>query len=173
MADDDRVTLNVSEKDVLCGRGTHSNRHPGNRLFRRLVDANKDLYSSFSAAHKTLLAISVVQTIHHLGGKFLQKRKEDFVEVSTKHACTKTAQALRELGPSRKLNGQTTQSPLNKIFEKPAEKEYTLCTSLTADVVKRNLSKHSVNSPPMLPLDSFLLEIDSDGHLYDTLLQGF
>lgn len=86
-----------SKNDVLCGRGGLSNNHPGNRLFRRLVNVNKALYQqSLSPTHKQMVALSIVEAIRNHGGRFIRKQNGDWVEISTKEASIKTSQALRE-----------------------------------------------------------------------------
>jgi hypothetical protein len=90
-------TMTVTESDVLCGRGGLSHQHPGNRMFRRLVNENKHIYQKCdNSAHKHLLTVSVVSSIRRLGGRFLRKQGAIWKKASHKEACLKTSQALRE-----------------------------------------------------------------------------
>jgi hypothetical protein len=89
--------MTVTDSDVLWGRGGHSNQHPGNRMFRRIVNENKHIYQKCdNSTHKHLLTVSVVSSIRRLGGRFLRKQGASWTEASNKEACLKTSQALRE-----------------------------------------------------------------------------
>lgn len=91
---------------VLCGRGERTNRHPGNKSFRRLVDINKSLYHSSDRRKKGLIATSIVQAIfcQDPPGSFIREDKKSglWVDVGIKQAIKKTSQALRENAPERK-----------------------------------------------------------------------
>jgi hypothetical protein len=91
------IIVDVNANDVLCGRGGLSNRHPGNRLFRRLVDHNKQNHqNSISSSYKHFMAVSIITAIERKGGRFLRKENKSWVRVLPKVAHRKTAQALRE-----------------------------------------------------------------------------
>lgn len=84
--------------DVLCGRGGLINKHPGNVVYRKVVDYNKPFYQSVHKKHRILVSQSIVQSILKLGGRFLimgQKGKS-WMEIGYKRAVQKTSQALRE-----------------------------------------------------------------------------
>ena len=100
----------LKDADVVCGRGGLANKHPGNRLFRRIVSENKQYYQkSMNASHKQLLVISIVMAIQKHGGRFMKKEKKKnncggagggtsgWIEIPNNEANSKTAQALREL----------------------------------------------------------------------------
>eukprot|EP00546_Thalassionema_frauenfeldii_P008237 CAMPEP_0178914988 /NCGR_PEP_ID=MMETSP0786-20121207/11757_1 /TAXON_ID=186022 /ORGANISM="Thalassionema frauenfeldii, Strain CCMP 1798" /LENGTH=298 /DNA_ID=CAMNT_0020588009 /DNA_START=82 /DNA_END=975 /DNA_ORIENTATION=- len=99
--DDDNVT-SVSEpnsSDVLFGRGGGVNKHQGNVIYRRLVEANKKLYHSCTdKKHKNLLARSIVEAVFKQNGRFLsqEKNKGQWVTVGKQKSIQKTCQALRE-----------------------------------------------------------------------------
>jgi hypothetical protein len=102
---------NVKETDVLCGRGGRSNQHPGNRMFRRVANENRELYQKCegSSRRKHLLVVSIVNAIHHHGGRFVKKQKDSWVEIAHKEACGKTSQALRDSSePSDDWTSSTT-----------------------------------------------------------------
>lgn len=91
--------LEVGEHDVVFGRGGYSYGHAGNRLFRRLVQYNQELYcASTEAKHRSCLASSIVSAIHLTGGRFLRKEEgaSFWKPVSVKDAIMKTSQALRD-----------------------------------------------------------------------------
>lgn len=57
--------------DVLCGRGGLVNNHPGNVVYRRVVDHNKALYLSVHKRHRILVSQSIVQSVLNNGGRFM------------------------------------------------------------------------------------------------------
>lgn len=85
---------------VMCGRGERANRHPGNKAFRRVVEANRPQYHSGPRRNKILIAESIVQAVYHQvpPGRFVRfdKESELWIDVGTKAAIKKTSQALRE-----------------------------------------------------------------------------
>eukprot|EP00529_Nitzschia_sp_RCC80_P020635 CAMPEP_0113460862 /NCGR_PEP_ID=MMETSP0014_2-20120614/11223_1 /TAXON_ID=2857 /ORGANISM="Nitzschia sp." /LENGTH=408 /DNA_ID=CAMNT_0000352563 /DNA_START=326 /DNA_END=1552 /DNA_ORIENTATION=- /assembly_acc=CAM_ASM_000159 len=102
----------IHDQDVVFGRGGFSYSHKGNRLFRRLVSHNHELYhSTNNSYHRQAVATSIVRAIHRTGGRFVKKDNDSkngdkgggrdssscfWVSVSDKDACLKTCQALRD-----------------------------------------------------------------------------
>ncbi|KAG7344304.1 hypothetical protein IV203_022312 [Nitzschia inconspicua] len=85
--------------DVLCGRGGKVNNHPGNIIFRRIVEINKQYYQSVHKRNRILVSQSIVQAITNHGGRFLimgPRGKQSWVPIDFKKAVQKTSQALRE-----------------------------------------------------------------------------
>jgi len=85
--------------DVICGRGGLSNNHPGNGLFRRLVQANKQHYNeAVSAQHRQMLAYSIAAAVHNISGRFVQKDDSPasggWIEIHLDEAAKKILQAL-------------------------------------------------------------------------------
>lgn len=99
-----------NDNDVLLGRGTGPNRHPGNQHFRSLVAARRGAYNSTRSHHpKHLLARQVYDVVRASGGRFI--RKSTFwnnglvwEEVSEATALVKCKQSLREV-----LDAETTE----------------------------------------------------------------
>ncbi len=82
--------------DVLCGRDVLSNKHPGNRLFRRLIKANKEFYKeSVNSSYKRFLVTSIIAAILNKGGWFVRKEGGTWSNLPHKDTRLKTAQALR------------------------------------------------------------------------------
>ena len=85
--------------DVLCGRGHTVNSHPGNVIFRRLIQANKEVYHSCKDYHKALLSRSIVDVIRNQTppGRFLIRHScgNEWVDVGDEKALQKTHVALR------------------------------------------------------------------------------
>lgn len=100
-----------NDNDVLCGRGGLSNQHPGNRMFRRIVNENKEFYHKCkSPTRKHLLVVSIIQAIQVHGGRFVRKRGNSWIEISHKEACVKTSQALRDSAPDSSSSGSVATS---------------------------------------------------------------
>jgi hypothetical protein len=108
---------------VLCGRGGLSNNHPGNRIFRRIVQENKRIYHSFeNPTKKQLLVSSIIKAINLHGGRFVRKERDVWVEISYKATCLKTSQILGKLDCTDPYSATTntlskTTSPLSKAKE--------------------------------------------------------
>ena len=118
-------TIVVSNSDVLCGRGGLANRHPGNRMFRRIVEKNKELYqSTHNKFHKYFLTVSIIMAVEGKGGRFLKrddKNKSTWVQISRTEAVSKTAQALREQDGKIKKSCATVESKIMNIQKKEKE----------------------------------------------------
>jgi hypothetical protein len=84
--------------DVLCGRGGLINKHPGNVVYRKVVDYNKPYYQRVHKKHRILVSQSIVQSILNFGGRFLTlgTKNKTWMEIGYKRAVQKTSQALRE-----------------------------------------------------------------------------
>jgi len=101
LGDDDVDSYNEPHDHfVLCGRGERTNRHPGNKAFRRVVEANRKQYHSGPRRHKILIARSIVEAVYRQDppGCFVRKDKATglWVDIGKKEATKKTSQALRE-----------------------------------------------------------------------------
>ncbi|KAL3804703.1 hypothetical protein HJC23_008518 [Cyclotella cryptica] len=86
--------------DCLFGRGGGTNHHPGNKLYRKMVEDKKDVYLKSKRLDKPLVAMQIIKEWRELDppGRFL---KQDEVtklwsDVGDKKAREKTSQALRE-----------------------------------------------------------------------------
>uniref|UniRef100_A0A7S2YNI3 DUF6824 domain-containing protein n=1 Tax=Entomoneis paludosa TaxID=265537 RepID=A0A7S2YNI3_9STRA len=91
----------VSDVDVLCGRGGAALRHPGNQTYRRLVNLNKGLYITCLKTEKLKISRSIVAAIREQKGRFLEKdnKSNSWYDIGDKKAVEKTSQALREGQP--------------------------------------------------------------------------
>ncbi|CAJ1959046.1 unnamed protein product [Cylindrotheca closterium] len=104
--------------DVLCGRGGLINKHPGNVVYRKIVDYNKPYYQSVHKKHRILVSQSIVQSILNFGGRFMTMERKEWTEIEFKRAVQKTSQALRERiteeeknkEKERKENGESKNS---------------------------------------------------------------
>ena len=108
-------TAEITDNDVLCGRGGDINSHPGNERFRKIIDQNKLLYLAADAKReKRIIASSIVEEVHSwaprgrflskiqiLGGRRGRRKGPDlgWIEIDDDKAIEKTSQALRENAP--------------------------------------------------------------------------
>mmetsp|Transcript_16862 Transcript_16862/g.38668 ORF Transcript_16862/g.38668 Transcript_16862/m.38668 type:complete len:494 (-) Transcript_16862:237-1718(-) len=84
------------EADVLCGRGGKVNKHPGNIVYRKVVEYNKSYYQSVHKKHRILVSQSIVRAILNYGGRFMGQKGKEWSPICFKRAVQKTSQALRE-----------------------------------------------------------------------------
>mmetsp|Transcript_4051 Transcript_4051/g.6147 ORF Transcript_4051/g.6147 Transcript_4051/m.6147 type:complete len:254 (+) Transcript_4051:208-969(+) len=92
----------ITERDVLCGRGGLTNHHEGNRRFRSVVASHQGEYRTARKHDKADIARRIVALIRDQGGRFLKSVQGKaaggghWVEIGDKKAREKTSQALRE-----------------------------------------------------------------------------
>jgi len=87
---------NPKDADVLCGRGGKVNKHPGNIVYRKVVEYNKSYYQSVHKKHRILVSQSIVKAILNYGGRFMGQKGKEWTPICFKRAVQKTSQALRE-----------------------------------------------------------------------------
>eukprot|EP00534_Pseudo-nitzschia_fraudulenta_P012406 CAMPEP_0201218024 /NCGR_PEP_ID=MMETSP0851-20130426/190363_1 /ASSEMBLY_ACC=CAM_ASM_000631 /TAXON_ID=183588 /ORGANISM="Pseudo-nitzschia fraudulenta, Strain WWA7" /LENGTH=474 /DNA_ID=CAMNT_0047507699 /DNA_START=589 /DNA_END=2013 /DNA_ORIENTATION=- len=87
---------NPKDADVLCGRGGKVNKHPGNIVYRKVVEYNKSYYQSVHKKHRILVSQSIVKAILNYGGRFMGHKGHEWTPIGFKRAVQKTSQALRE-----------------------------------------------------------------------------
>jgi len=94
----ERQVYKPTKEDILCGRGGMTNKHPGNIRFRELVASAKKEYSLLGNTRKEKKQFSegILRVIEDYGGRFLQKKGENWIIVREAAARTKCSQALRE-----------------------------------------------------------------------------
>ncbi|KAL3944758.1 MAG: hypothetical protein SGBAC_001177 [Bacillariaceae sp.] len=110
--------LLLRDCDIVCGRGGLANKHPGNRLLRRICNKNRELYqSSLNPVYKHCMIVSIFTAIQQNGGSFVTRTKDgSWKEISDKQAKEKTAQLLRELESS---SSTSSTSSTQAITTKP------------------------------------------------------
>jgi hypothetical protein len=94
------ITLDdVTDMDVVLGRGCGINNLAGNKQYRKLVQTQQPMYRRAHRKEKPRLARAMVEFIrNHMNGRFLKKDQTTqlFFDVGDTKAETKTGQALRE-----------------------------------------------------------------------------
>ena len=100
-----KAITSPNDLDVLCGRGGLVNRHPGNLVFRKVVDYNKEFYHQLPKRKRIVVSKSIVETILNNGGRFLilGSSGNEYIQLDRKHALQKTSQALRERSSSSNM----------------------------------------------------------------------
>lgn len=106
------MDLNISQNDVLCGRGGLTNHHPGNGFFRRLVRRKQEAYLLAPNMEKAGIAKEIVGIVRSLDppGRFLKKDLKNsgvWVDIGYRKARENTSQALREGAPELREERQT------------------------------------------------------------------
>jgi len=90
-----------NSNDVICGRGSSINEHPGNQLFRQLVSESKSSYqAATSKRKKRTISEGIVDKIHNLNppGRFLIKSlkyETGYIEMTIVQAVDKTCAAFQ------------------------------------------------------------------------------
>jgi hypothetical protein len=116
--------FNISQNDVLCGRGGLTNHHPGNVFFRRLVRIKQESYLLASKREKAGVAKEIVELVRSLDppGRFLKKDQRNsgvWVEIGDRKAREKTSQALREGAPELREELQTAELQASEELQTP------------------------------------------------------
>lgn len=89
---------NPSSNDVLCGKDKTYQLHPGNRLYRQLIEEVAARYSTVATKQdKMSMTLNIVHTMMHThGARFLRPLSDDtWVEITHQMARDKTSHALR------------------------------------------------------------------------------
>lgn len=84
----------VTDKDVICGRGGNINKSVGNKRFRKFVAMYRLDYLHADRLEKPALALKVLEKVKP--GRFLVKIPHGYVECDDSRAQEKASQALRE-----------------------------------------------------------------------------
>lgn len=110
------ASFQISQNDVLCGRGGLTNHHPGNVFFRRLVRIKQESYLRATKREKAGVAREIVDIIRNLSpsGRFLKKDTRNpgvWIEIGDRKAREKTSQALREGAPELREELQSEAMP--------------------------------------------------------------
>jgi hypothetical protein len=90
--------------DVICGRHKAALDNIGNRRFRVLVSLAQEKYASTSTrTHKSSVIKDVIHSVHHGGGRFLQRLAGVWVELDEKQTHDKVGHALRDMAVASKV----------------------------------------------------------------------
>jgi len=158
------VVIEPGDNDVLCGRGSRVNNHPGNVQFRQLVAQFKDLYldpnrRKIEKAHICAYVVSLVRELK--GGKFLKEnvRQKTWIEVGDVKARKKAGQALRE--DASEIRSEQPPPPPPQPCTK-SDEELLEDMLLRASVESFRLSCEDGNFCVEIDFAQFLKECDRD-----------
>jgi hypothetical protein len=103
-----KLVYELTDQDVLCGRGAPSQWHPGNQYFRQLVADYQPMYVARKRADKPEIALLLVDRVKARGGRFLKRTKRPgigpcghfcWINIGDQRAYEKCCQSLREGAP--------------------------------------------------------------------------
>jgi len=66
------MNASFTDKDIIGGQGKDADLHPGNVMFRKLVNAHKQTYAQAPTADKRKLSKSIVAALRRFGFNFLK-----------------------------------------------------------------------------------------------------
>ena len=136
----------ITDKDVVCGRGGTINSHKGNIFFRSLVVNNKQKYLISSKLEKKLVAKFIVDVIRRRGGRFLKwssDQPNELVDIGDFAAMDKTCQALRE-GLNVRASNKERKNKRQSSLPSPSN-EQSPSSNDEHDVFNVNHSSHAVS----------------------------
>jgi len=147
------VVGQISEHDVLCGRGGETNHHQGNIHYRNLVKAFQPLYIASKRREKPRIAQCIVFTVRKQGGRFLKRtdaRSSTWADVGNTKAREKTSQALREGAPELRGEGNTNTTAGTPVTEQQSPSPLSMSANPNSLMSPQHLLQHSQQS--QLPL---------------------
>merc|ERR1712157_173336 len=98
-------TILKTRMSCVAGGGK-VNKHPGNIVYRKVVEYNKSYYQSVHKKHRILVSQSIVKAILNYGGRFMGQKGKEWTPICFKRAVQKTSQALRERSNSSEVTVQ-------------------------------------------------------------------
>eukprot|EP00980_Cylindrotheca_fusiformis_P027555 scaffold21162_cov83-Cylindrotheca_fusiformis.AAC.1 len=106
-----RSTIFVpSQEDVLFGKGTPIQIHPGNKRFRGLISEYQKRYEKAKKGEKIMLAQEIVETILESSGLFLKPDEDVWNVVDDDVARNKVSNAFRTLRMDQRKFGEIPSS---------------------------------------------------------------
>ena len=102
--------------DILFGRGWPKMSHPGNAIFRNMIDARLERYNTVkSKRDKTMIAWSIVCELRDSGARFLREDKTGWwMEVTNEEARQKVSIGFRDSRKARQRSDREKNRNRNK-----------------------------------------------------------
>jgi len=66
------MNSNFTDKDIICAQGKFADLHPGNVMFRKLVNAHKQTYAQAPNSDKRKISRGIVAALRRFGFNFLK-----------------------------------------------------------------------------------------------------
>ena len=113
------IILEPKQSDILLGRGTSINAHPGNVIYRELIQSYRQSYLDADPAQKKIIVMQLLQKAKTNGHRFLKQDNTTKVwsEVSYDVVRRKTGQALRENANKLKKEMESQNVTMKRKFE--------------------------------------------------------
>ena len=89
-------------QDVLYGKGTPFQNHPGNKRLRQLIADQIKQYDKSQRGEKKAIALGIIETIRQSGGLFLKQDGSKWTRVNNDAARLKVTAAFRTFRQARK-----------------------------------------------------------------------
>ena len=111
--------VQVTEKDVLCGRDKLAYSHPGNKFFRSLVQECSVMYQQATYRRmKTEIIQTIISKVQESGGRFLKLEDDlsgliNWNEMDSLSIHQKVAHALRSSQPTKEGSKRSLSSSLS------------------------------------------------------------
>ncbi|CAJ1943637.1 unnamed protein product [Cylindrotheca closterium] len=87
------------EYDIICARGSHVKKHPGNKFYQSIIEEAAPRYgASQGKLAKSIIVSAIIDTIRGLTpqGGFVKPAGRQWIEIGNKNAREKVSQALRD-----------------------------------------------------------------------------
>jgi len=123
----DEGIFHFKEEDVLSGRGGGTNVHPGNCVFRDLINLHRRSYLKASKNEKPKISRAIVAVIREQNGRFLRQdgMTNLWFEIGDHVAREKTSQALRQKATEmRKILLKTERAQTKHQPQSPPQSTY-------------------------------------------------
>lgn len=116
-----KKATNLRPQDVLCGRGSNINKHPGNMLMRYAIFQNQKQYFELEKGLKKISADAIIGLLESWDMRFLEANPDvpaKFRVCSYERANEKIMQGLRQkIFKNRKHVNPIKESPIQKSRE--------------------------------------------------------
>ena len=127
-----------SVNDVLCGKDKTYQLHPGNRLYRKLIEEVAAHYSSYATKQdKMIMTQNIVRTMMHThGARFLRPDSDDqWVEITHQMARDKTSHALRFCAASlgRKQSPKPTPATRKRGHRRTVSRDSKVLSTISSN----------------------------------------
>jgi hypothetical protein len=146
--------------DILCGRDRNYTKHPGNKIYRQLLEAQSSKYETkLSKVAKMEVTKYIVGTMQHQhGSRFIRRNDDGWEEISNTQARDKTSHAIRFL--HKNSNRKMQSSSRSEIFDEIHHGDTFAATQVDKNQNLRNRN-HSFGTPKSdLPQEDSFETID-------------
>ena len=171
--------FNVNDKDILLGRGTAAQSHPGNQFFRDLITSNKLAYVNANPPEKKNIIRELAEHLESEGHRFMKRDVgglSSWSQISYEDSKKKIGQALRENAPEilkkpKDAPDVTNNSPKKRKLNEDDDSRLQETTSRNQPPLKKRVSFMTTNSDtsrssspavPPLPTIPFGMQQDYD-----------